>query len=303
MNVLVTGGSGHLGCALQDALQARGHSYTVTDRRRVLLHRRRAAWAPVDVRHVHPLVHLVRRRGPFDAVVHLAGLADVPACEADPGLCESLHVEGTRSLVKAMRRTGTARVVYASSVHVYGDTGAAPAAEDAPCRPGSRYALAVRHAECDLFEAAYRDGTGAAVLRLSSCVGGPHEPGHRLVPTLLACLREGRPFRLQGACHATPDGTAVRDHLCVRDAADAILCVLEANAGGTFNVCSGAGVSVRQAVRLAERVSGRTLAVAEEDARPGDPAVCLADPGRIGRELGWKASRTLEDVLAEGWSG
>lgn len=175
MKFLVTGGSGFIGCHLQSRLFASGHSFAVTDLRRILLHRTHGCcWAPIDIRHVHPLVHLLRRRGPFDAIIHLAAMTDPAACEADPETCHAINVQGTRNVITAAQRTKTPRIIFASSMAVCGDV-----------EGTSQYARAKLQCEADLLAS----GLSVCILRLPRVVAGGDSPSLTLPAE--DCVRVG----------------------------------------------------------------------------------------------------------------
>jgi UDP-glucose 4-epimerase len=94
-----------------------------------------------------------------------------------------------------------------------------------------------------------------------------------------------------GTDYPTPDGTGVRDYIHVTDLANAHLLALDALRAGapsrTYNCGYGRGLSVREVVRVVERVTGRPLPVREAPRRPGDPPTLISDPSRIKAALGW----------------
>jgi UDP-glucose 4-epimerase len=133
-----------------------------------------------------------------------------------------------------------------------------------------------------------RFGLRWAVLRYFNVVGCDpsgelfewHEPETHVVPSLLAAALAGREFMLFGGSYPTPDGSAVRDYVDVVDLARThaeALDVLEREPRLVSNVGTGQGVSVRELVGLAERVTGGAVRVRVEPPRPGDPPRLVAD--------------------------
>ncbi|MNR17642.1 UDP-glucose 4-epimerase [compost metagenome] len=110
---------------------------------------------------------------------------------------------------------------------------------------------------------------------------------------------------VHGADYPTVDGTGVRDYIHVCDLAAGHVRALDylANRNGchTWNLGTGAGYSVLQVVEAFERVSGRRIPYEVSDRRPGDTAACWADVSKAERELGWKAQRDLERMVADAW--
>ncbi len=95
-----------------------------------------------------------------------------------------------------------------------------------------------------------------------------------------------------GSDYPTPDGTGMRDYLHVEDLAAAhlnALAYLRGNGNSvTLNVGYGHGYSVREVLRMVEKVGGKSLVIREEARRAGDPAYLVARADRIRRELGWQ---------------
>ena len=103
----------------------------------------------------------------------------------------------------------------------------------------------------------------------------------------------------------TPDGTCIRDFIHVEDLAEAHVLALEYLAGGCasgfLNLGTGTGHSVKEVVTTIERVIGRELKKRIVGRRPGDPPVLFADPSRAQKLLGWKATRSLQDMVSSAW--
>ncbi len=107
-----------------------------------------------------------------------------------------------------------------------------------------------------------------------------------------------------GDDYPTPDGTGVRDYIHVVDLAIGHLKALERLAGRTgctaYNLGTGHGNSVLEALRAFERASGRKIPYKLLPRRPGDAASCYCDPSLAERELGWKAERDLDAMCRDG---
>lgn len=103
----------------------------------------------------------------------------------------------------------------------------------------------------------------------------------------------------------TPDGTAVRDYIHIKDLADAHVLALESNTPGThriFNLGSGDGFSVRQVIETCRKVTGHPIPAEDAPRRAGDPATLIASSQRAMDELGWKPNHTeLETIVADAW--
>ncbi len=109
-----------------------------------------------------------------------------------------------------------------------------------------------------------------------------------------------------GGDYPTPDGTGVRDYIHVEDLAAGHVAALHRLAAtdtpvNTWNLGTGRGTSVLEMVHAFERAVGRELPYEIVDRRPGDIAESYADPARAEAELGWKATRTVDDMCVDTW--
>ncbi|MGH3057641.1 MAG: UDP-glucose 4-epimerase GalE [Gaiellaceae bacterium] len=314
VNLLVVGGAGYVGSVVAARLLEAGHTVTVADS---LLTGHRDA-VPPEARFLAadladgPALEALLAEG-FDAVLHFAALSIVADSVAEPARYYRANVGGTLNLLDAMRTAGVRRLVFSSTASVYGEPDEVPIDEDAPTRPTNPYGgskLAADHAIG--FECA-ASGLGAVSLRYFNVAGayGPygerHDPESHLVPLVLrAALGELEEVRIYGRDYPTPDGTAVRDYIHVRDLADAHLLALEAAAAPgqrVYNLGNGRGFSVREVVEAARAVTGRPIPAVDAPRRPGDPPVLVASSELIRRELGWvPATPELETIVGDAWA-
>mgnify|MGYP003704935885 CR=1 FL=1 len=120
-----------------------------------------------------------------------------------------------------------------------------------------------------------------------------HDPETHLIPNLLRAT-EKDPLKIFGTDWDTKDGTCVRDYVHVADVAAAHLAALERLTGdgshgfGAVNIGSGAGTSVREAIKAIEKASGSRIEVQEHPRRAGDPPRLVADISRAQSQLGWR---------------
>ncbi|MCH5447444.1 UDP-glucose 4-epimerase GalE, partial [Bacillus cereus] len=108
-----------------------------------------------------------------------------------------------------------------------------------------------------------------------------------------------------GNDYPTKDGTGVRDYIHVVDLASghvkALEKVLSTTGVDAYNLGTGMGYSVLEMVEAFEKVSGKKVPYKITERRPGDVAVCFADASKAKRELGWEATRGLEEMCADSW--
>ena len=131
---------------------------------------------------------------------------------------------------------------------------------------------------------------------------------NNLVP-FIAQVAVGRRDRLSvfGGDYPTADGTAERDYIHVQDVAEGHVVALDAIVGGdagvhVWNLGSGQGTSVLEMIHAFERASGREIPYEVVDRRPGDLPAFWADPTKAEQELGWRTSRTVDDMCRDTWT-
>jgi UDP-glucose 4-epimerase len=113
---------------------------------------------------------------------------------------------------------------------------------------------------------------------------------------IVDALARGSSFELYG------DGLQSRSFTYVADGIEATISAMDrAEAGSVYNVGGGEEATMREAIGTLERVSGRTLELVESPAVAGDVRRTSADATRIRRDLGWRATTTLEDGLRAQW--
>lgn len=324
--VLVTGGAGYIGSHACVALLAAGRDVVVLDnlcnsRREVVSRVERIAGGSVafiegDVRD-GALLDRVFAEHRIDAVMHFAGLKSVGESQALPLAYYDNNVVGSLRLVEAMARAGVGRLVFSSSATVYGEPAAVPVREEfplAPTNPYGRSKLMVEELLADL-HASDPARWQIASLRYFNPVGAhasgligedPRGVPNNLMPYVCGVASGRYPFlSIFGDDYPTADGTGVRDFIHVVDLAAGHVKALEALAGGagliTVNLGTGRGYSVREVVAAFEAACSRKLAVKIAPRRPGDVAVCFADPARAERVLGWRAELGLARMCEDAW--
>lgn len=324
--VLVTGGAGYIGSHTVVELLQAGFEVVVLDnlcnssmeslRRVETVAGRRPVFVEGDVRDAELLARIFDSE-PIDAVIHFAGLKAVGESVEKPLDYYDNNVGGTVALCRAMADAGVFRIVFSSSATVYGEQDVAPYHEDLPtgrtANPYGRSKLMVEEVLGDLARSDGRWSVG--LLRYFNPVGA-HESGRigedpRGIPNNLlpyiAQVAMGRLEKLSifGGDYPTRDGTGVRDYIHVVDLARGHLAALDflAERTGVFtwNLGTGRGYSVLEMVRAFENASGRAVPYEIVARRPGDIAECWSDPSKAARELGWKAERGLEQMMADTW--
>jgi UDP-glucose 4-epimerase len=212
---------------------------------------------------------------------------------------------------------------------VYGDPASVPIAETAPVgSPANPYGYSKLMIEQILRDLAVADPRwSVGLLRYFNPVGAhpsgqigedPQGLPNNLVP-YISQVAVGRRQTLSifGDDYPTPDGTGVRDYIHVVDLARGHLVALEylmdtgsgmeaaAGVAGrcrVWNLGTGRGYSVYQAVAAYERACGQSIPVEVVGRRPGDIAECYADAKRAQQELGWTATHDLDAMMRDVWN-
>jgi UDP-glucose-4-epimerase GalE len=316
MRILITGGAGYIGSLTARHLAKAGHEPVVLDDLRNG-HRAAVGAIPLvigDVRDVDLVAGTIERER-IDAVIHFAALKSVEDSVNDPGAYFDDNVGGTLGVLRAMTRTGVRRIVFSSSCAVYGMPGSLPVTESSPIQPMNPYGETKAMSERLLpwFEASY--GIRFAALRYFNAAGAAEDGSagedwtgaQNLIPVVLRTAAGRQPLvRIFGTDHPTPDGTAIRDYIHVLDLAEAHRCALETidrdDVSLTVNVGTGVGASVREVLDAARRITGREIPAEEAPRRAGDPPAIWADTTLAGERLGWRATRSLDDIVRSAWS-
>ncbi len=312
MKLLVTGGAGYVGSVCAKVLLEQQHQVVIVDD----LSTGNADAVPAGAEFIDGDMVAVARRllpgGSFDGVLHFAAKSLVGESVEAPERYWHANVVKTLELLEAIRESGTERLVFSSTAATYGEPDAAPITEDAPTRPTNAYGatkLAIDHAITS-YARAY--GLAAVSLRYFNVAGAYAGLGERhgvethLIPLVLQVATGQRAEILVfGNDWPTPDGTAIRDYIHVRDLADAHLLALQsaqASSHRIYNLGNGTGFSVREVIACCREVTGHPIAARDVGRRAGDPAVLIASSAKAIAELGWQPRRSdLREIVSDAW--
>ena len=327
MQILVTGGAGYIGSHTCVELLQSGYDVVVVDnlcnsnpkslQRVQTITGKTLRFYEGDVRDA-VLLEKIFRENTIDAVIHFAGLKAVGESVAQPWRYYDNNLNSTLVLTKVMERFGVKKIIFSSSATVYSEDNEMPLRENGrtgDCR--NPYGWTKYMTEQILSGLAHADSSWHIVLLRYFNPIGAHESGmigedprgipNNLMPYITQ-VAVGRREKLSvfGNDYDTPDGTGVRDYIHVVDLAKghvaAVKYVAENTGCEVFNLGTGTGYSVLDMVKAFNSANGLDIPYTITPRRPGDIAICYADPGKSEKILGWKAEKNLLDMCRDAWN-
>ncbi len=252
----------------------------------------------------------------IQAVIHFAGFKAVGESTQKPLKYYKNNLKSTLSLCEVMQKFGCNRLVFSSSATVYGAPKTVPIKEDFPTSTTNPYGTTKLMIENILKDICKADPKfSVACLRYFNPIGA-HKTGiigempngipNNLMPYITqVAAKKLKILSVFGNDYPTPDGTGVRDYIHVVDLAKGHIGALKyiENHSGfeTFNLGTGTGYSVLDILKTFERVNNIKIPYKITKRRPGDIAICYADPTKSKKLLKWQASLSLEDMCCDSW--
>jgi UDP-glucose 4-epimerase len=323
MKVLVTGGLGFIGSHTVVQLAKRGHKVVIVDN---LSNSREDVLTRIEeITGIKPKLFIedatdeasMRRifeASSFDGVIHFAGLKAVGESIKKPIEYYYNNLVSTMVLSKLCIEFGVEKFVFSSSATVYGNQ-PSPLSEIMDLKERTNpYGETKAISERILTDAAKVNlGFSVCLLRYFNPIGA-HESGllgedprgipNNLMPFITRVAnRDIEKLTIFGDDYDTEDGTCVRDYIHVVDIAEGHIAAIENMGKGVsvYNLGTGKGTSVLELIETFKKVNGVDVPFVIGERRPGDIAVCYADPSKAYKELGWKANKSLEDMVRDAW--
>ncbi|MET0449130.1 MAG: UDP-glucose 4-epimerase GalE [Aeromicrobium sp.] len=327
MRVLLAGGAGYIGAHVAVALIDAGHEAVLLDdlsnTSAVAADRiARITGSPVplvvgDASDDAVVESAFDEHGPFDAIVHLAAFKAVGESMQKPLDYYANNLDTTFALVRVGVARGIRSFLFSSTGTVYSDPADLPFTEESTTSIdlSNAYSKSKRMNEVVLADVArVNPELDVTVLRYFNPVGA-HESGligedpsgipNNLMPYVQrVAIGELDDIGVFGDDYDTPDGTGLRDYIHVVDLALGHVVALEQGAPGysVYNLGTGKPVSVLEVIASFEKAVGRELPVRRLPRRAGDVAATYCDPSKAERELGWTATRTIDDASRDAWN-
>jgi UDP-glucose 4-epimerase len=326
MKVIVTGGAGYIGSHTCVDLLINGHEVLVIDdlsnssgkalNSIKLISNKDILFVQQDLRN-HKVIEKLFKDFRPDAVMHFAGLKAITESIEDPLRYYDVNVNGTISILKAMRNSHCKKIVFSSSATVYGIPNNLPIDENHSFDPVNPYGQTKLFVE-KLIQAHTSSVSNfkSVILRYFNPVGA-HNSGligeeigtnpNNLVPFICKVAKfEKSHLNVYGKDYDTKDGTGVRDYIHVQDLARAHVVVLESfnnfDDFTTFNVGTGNPYSVLELIKTFEKITGLKIPHRFVQRRQGDVAKCLAEVDKIFQMTGWQAKYSLKEMLESAWN-
>jgi len=328
--ILVTGGTGYIGSHTAVELMEEGFDVVIADNlynsEAVVIDRiasitgKKPALSVFDLCDREKLDAFLDEHGDISGIIHFAAYKAVGESVHKPLEYYRNNLVSLMNLLDAMKKRGIPHFVFSSSCTVYGQPDKLPVSEDAPVKPAmSPYGNTKQIGEEIIRDTmSVGEGINAISLRYFNPIGAhpsaliselPRGVPENLVPfitqTAYGLRKELKVF---GNDYNTPDGSCIRDYLHVVDLAKAHVTAVKRLLEGknktsyeVFNLGTGKGVSVLEAIRSFERVSGISLNYRITDRREGDIEQIWADPSYANKELGWRTVSTLDEAMLTAW--
>ena len=320
MNILLTGGAGYIGSHTAVVLSQAGYELVLLDNfsnsQKSVLERLQKILGKAlpcvegDVRDT-ALVTKTLQDCKIDGVIHFAGFKSVGESVEMPIEYYANNVQGTISLLEAMKLANVKTLVFSSSAAVYGDPQYLPIDEEHPTSATNAYGRSKLHIEQMLKDVANSDAEWKIIfLRYFNPVGA-HESGligedpnglpNNLIPYIAQVALGKLPhLNVYGNNYDTPDGTGVRDYIHVMDLSEGHLAawsfIRQYSGLHMFNLGTGKGSSVLEMVKAFEDVIGIPIPIKVMARRAGDVATSYGKVEKANLELDWRATRTLQKM-------
>ena len=328
--ILVTGGTGYIGSHTAVELINEGFEVVIIDNlynseaevidRIEKITGIKPALEVFDLCDSTRLDDFFRRNTDLKAIIHFAAYKAVGESVNKPLEYYRNNLVSLMNLLEGMKKYQVRDFVFSSSCTVYGQPEKLPVTEDAPLQQAtSPYGNTKQIGEAIIRDTSASDKNIRAIsLRYFNPIGAhpssligelPRGVPENLVPYITQTaigLREE--LKVFGNDYDTPDGYCIRDYLHVTDLAKAHVVAVKRLLEGKnkknyeiFNLGTGKGVSVMEAIKSFERISGEKLKYKVVGRRAGDIEQIWADPSFANKELGWRTSSSLDEAMKTAW--
>jgi len=330
--VLVSGGAGFIGSHVTVELLEAGYEVVVADNFSNCDHTCYEGVKKITGREDLPLeivdfcdleaTRALFAKYPIDAVIHFAAFKAVGESVEKPLLYYQNNLVSFMNVLQVAQEKGGCNILFSSSATVYGEPSSVPVTEETPRLPAmSPYGNTKTICE-DILQDTVKASNGilkGILLRYFNPIGAhpsaligelPRGVPNNLVPFITqTAIGKREVLSIFGDDYPTPDGTCQRDFIDIVDLARAHVYAVTRMVEGkmlepceVFNVGTGRPLSVMELVNAFEKVNGVKVNYRIAPRRPGDITAIWADPTKANTQMGWKATRTIEETLKSAWA-
>ena len=326
MKILVTGGAGYIGSHTCVELLENNYEVVIIDnfsnsKKSVIENIEKITDKKVklyegDVQD-KTLLEKIFKEHKINAVIHFAGFKAVGESVKKPLLYYHNNLESTINLLEVMSEFNVKKIAFSSSATVYGKPKELPIKEDFPLSTTNPYGTTKLMIEMILRDLYKSDNDWSiAILRYFNPIGA-HESGligedpndipNNLMPYIMkVATKELDHLNVFGNDYDTHDGTGVRDYIHVVDLARGHIKAIEKILDGTgcdaYNLGTGEGYSVLDIVNAFSKVNNVEIPYVITERRAGDIDACYADPTKAEKELGFRTTKTLEEMCRDSYN-
>ena len=328
--ILVTGGCGYIGShTLVDLLEngfdvisiddlSRSSEYALAGIEKIT--GKKVKNYKVDLKNFDETLAVFQENDSIAGIIHFAAYKAVGESVEESLLYYENNLFSLINLLKCAAEFDVPHFVFSSSCTVYGSPASIPVTESTPMQPAeSPYGATKQMGETIVRDMFSNNGGAAILLRYFNPVGAhpsaligetPLGKPQNLVPAITQTAIGKLPtMKVFGNDYPTRDGSCIRDYIHVCDIAHAhtlALQYLQANKYTenceVFNLGTGNGITVLEAIRMFEEVSGRPLAYSMGARRPGDVIAIYANNEKAVQQLGWSISYDLKEMMRTAWN-
>ena len=309
--ILVAGGAGYIGSACTEYLLDKNYEVTVLD---ALFTGHRDAVDPradffeADLADREKVIRFCKKER-FDAVMHFAAFSLVGESMQNPSKYFRNNFCNAVNLADAAVESGVESFVFSSTAATFGEPDSIPIDENASQKPINPYGESKLCFEKVLNWYSKIHGLKYAALRYFNAAGATefhgedHRPESHLIPLILQTISGKREkLMLYGDDYDTPDGSCIRDYIHILDLAQAHELALYAPESGHYNLGTGNGLSVKEIIAAAEKVTGKSVNFEVAPRRPGDPPRLIACSERAKKVLKWHPEHeSALEIIESAW--
>lgn len=257
----------------------------------------------------------------FAGIIHFAALKSVGESVHQPLRYFHNNINSLLNILSCMEEFGVKNLIFSSSCSVYGNAADLPVTEESPLQEAeSPYARTKQMGEFIIRDfSEVHSGHNSILLRYFNPAGA-HESGiigespineaNTLVPVITeTAIGKRKETVVFGDDYDTRDGSCIRDYIHIMDLANAhtkaLIYLLEGKNEANcevFNLGIGEGVTVLEAVRAFEKVTGQQLNYRIGERRPGDVVAIYANNDKSAKLLNWQPQRNIEDIMRTAWA-